>query len=392
LIRRIALMAAFTMVPSVAAARSKDKNKSVGMLMPDLSKVLGEAWSVPPELSDRAQPGAVLEVSAAGYRRVLQGCIGAKPNESSLTNVSMQNSLSGGVGWGAGNANASASGSHSMKISFQGPVVLGFDLIDFVPTKECVKKLTAYAQRGDISSLVVVQETLMARVSGCEQGSLSADASMPGGGGSVSASGACQMFSDAPVAVGVKSVSLSQIPEFAGIAGSATAEAPPATPAAADRPTRTGRSRKRSPKGESAMPTSAPGSYVYDEPRQDWPETPIVRRCPHAKVSADFVQRAVIFWQGEGFSIEYSPELLTAEECELGYAEGVIMVSGEDGIDSSQFNARSKNWMDPDDESKTYAYKIRLADDAVTNMRVLIYAIGQSLNLDRSDDPDNAMH
>jgi len=381
-------MTGMSLVSLSAAARGK--NKSSGMLMPDLSKVLGDAWSAPPELSDRAQPGSVLEVTDAGYRRVLQGCIDAQPNESTLTNVSMQNSLSGGVGWGAGHASAAASGSHSMKVSFQGPVVLGFDLIDFVPTKECVKKLTAYAERGgDVSALMVVQESLMARVSGCEQSSLSADVAVPGGGGAVSSAGACQMFSDAPVAVGVKSVSLSQFPEFAGIAGVGAA---PSAPPAADSPTRTARSRKKKSTGGAAMPVSAPGSYIYDEPRQDWPETPIVRRCPHAKVSEDFVQRAVVFWQGEGFSIEYSSELLSAEECEEGYVKGVIMVSGEDELDVREFNAKSKNWMFPDDDSKTYAYKIRLSDEAVTNMRVLIYAIGQCLNLDRSDDPDNAMY
>ena len=78
--RRTAMLAALSLVPMVAAARGKDKKQSEGMLMPDLSKVLGDAWAVPPELSDRAQPGAILEVSSAGYRRVLQGCIDAWPN------------------------------------------------------------------------------------------------------------------------------------------------------------------------------------------------------------------------------------------------------------------------------------------------------------------------
>lgn len=370
------------------------------MLMPDLSNVLGDAWSVPPELSDRAQPGAILEVTDAGYRRLLQGCVNAKPTESSLTNVSMQNSLSGGVGWGAGGAGASASGSHSMKISFQGPVVVGFDLIDFVPTKACVEKVTTYAQRGgDTSGLVVVQESLMARVSGCEQNTLAADASMPGGQGGVASSGACQMFSDAPVAVGVKSVPLNQFPEFAGIVGAAAASPPaaPAAPAAAsppaaEKPTRTSRKRSKKSKDKSDLPASNPGSYVYDDPRQDWPETPIVRLCPHARVSADFVQRAVAFWQGEGFSIEYSAERLSAETCQEGYAEGIIIVSGEDGIDASVYDTRSQNWMYPGDDTKTFSYKIRMADDAVTNMGVLVYALGQCLNLDSSSDPDNAMY
>ena len=48
--------------------------------------------------------------------------------------------------------------------------------------------------------------------------------------------------------------------------------------------------------------------------------------------------------------------------------------------------------MYPGDKTKTFSYKIRLADDAVTNMRVLVYAVGQCLNLAASSDPDNAMY
>ena len=45
-----------------------------------------------------------------------------------------------------------------------------------------MEKVSTYAQRGgDISGLVVVQESLMARVSGCEQNTLAASASLPGG-------------------------------------------------------------------------------------------------------------------------------------------------------------------------------------------------------------------
>lgn len=127
-------------------------------------------------------------------------------------------------------------------------------------------------------------------------------------------------------------------------------------------------------------------------PHRRAPETPIVRLCPHSGVSADFVQRAVAFWQGEGFSIEYSAERLSAEECQKGYSEGVIMISGEDDLDARVYNARSQNWKYTDDDTKTHGYKIRMANDAVTNMRVLVYALGQCLNIDVSSDPDNAMY
>jgi hypothetical protein len=215
------------LAPFHTADARKDKKKKEtarrGMLMPDLSAVLGDAWSVPPELSDRAVPGTVLEVTASGYRTVKTGCVSANPNHNPLTNVSMQNSLSGGVAFGAGSAKAA----HSLKLSFVGPEIVSFELVDFIPSRDCVDSLSRYAQRGDVSNLVVVQEALLARVNGCEQASATSQLAVPGASARLSVGGACQMFSDAPVAVGVKTVALSQIPELAGLgSGSST---PPAS-------------------------------------------------------------------------------------------------------------------------------------------------------------------
>ena len=217
-------------LPAVALAGRRDRSASgaaeQGMLMPDLAKVLGTAWQVPPELSDGAQPGTVLELTSEGLRVVMRNCMAGAPHERSLTNVSMQNSLSGGVGWGGKAVGASANASHSLKLAFQSPTVQGFDLIDFVPSDACVAKLTAYADRGgDVANLVVVQEALMARVSGCDQTTASAGVSVPRGGVGLSGAGACQMFSDAPVAVGLKVAALSEIRELAGL-GAAPAPAP----------------------------------------------------------------------------------------------------------------------------------------------------------------------
>ncbi len=202
-----------------------------GMLMPDLGKVLGPEWEVPPELSDRAQPGHVIEVTLGGYKRVLQGCVAAKASESPVTSVSMQNSLSGGVGWSGGLVKASAEASHALTLNFQGPFVLSFDEIDFVPSAECVAKLREVASRGgmDPSRWVLVQEALMARVSGCQETMASAGVSVPGGGAAVQAGGSCQMYSDAPVAVGVKTRPVMRFSELGGLGG-APAPAPAPVP------------------------------------------------------------------------------------------------------------------------------------------------------------------
>ena len=243
------------LVPTVSEARDRgDRGDGAdGMLMPDLSRVLGDGWDVPPELSDRALPGSVLEVSESELKVVMSGCIGVTPNENTLTDVSMSNTLSGGVGWGGGGLAASGSGAHMLKLSFQGPTVVNFELIDFVPATSCVDKLSAFARRGgDMSRLVVVQEAIMARVSGCENSSASVGVGLPAAGGTVASGGACQMFSDAPVVVGFKVVPFADIPELAGLAGASKPTAPSA--AASPAPGKSGRSKpdKAPPKDKRA--------------------------------------------------------------------------------------------------------------------------------------------
>ncbi len=214
-------------VPAHAERGNGKKPSDRGMSMPDLGAVLGTAWQVPPELSDRAMPGAILEVGEAGYRTVLSGCVEGSPVENSVTNVTMQNSLSGGVRWGTAGAGARASAEAAMKVSFIAPFVSGYELISFVPSQSCVADIQRYAARGTVSNLVLVQETLFARISGCESQSASIGGGAGGVGLSASGTQACQMFSDTAVAVGVKTVSLGDIPEFAELVA---AEAPPPPP------------------------------------------------------------------------------------------------------------------------------------------------------------------
>ena len=118
----------------------------------------------------------------------------------------------------------------------------------------------------------------------------------------------------------------------------------------------------------------------------------MVRRCPRARVPEDVLKRAVAFWQGEGFSIEYSSELLPVDACEDGYAKGYVLIVDEDGMDASALDSQGQNWLEPDDASTVYSYKVRVADDAVTKTDILIYALGKALRIDNSTDPDNVMH
>ena len=251
---------ALAWVPAHGARKDKEKAPARrGMLMPDLHMVLGDAWTVPPELSDRAQPGTVLEVTDSGYRTVKTGCVRATANRNPLTNVSMQNSLSGGVSFGAGQGSASAR--QGMHLSFVGPEIISFELVDFIPSDECVAALDRYARRGSITGLVIVQEALMARVNGCEQTAATARVALPGASMGIAAGGACQMFSDAPVAVGVKTVPLSQIPEMSGLGKGSTTPQARTSPAPRPAPPRSSSAPSTSSRSSSAQGQTKWTSY-----------------------------------------------------------------------------------------------------------------------------------
>lgn len=143
----------------------------------------------------------------------LEGCIASAPKESALTSVTMQNSLSGGIGWSSGGVGVGAAATDTLKASFVGPLVLGDDLIDFVPSADCREKLAAFtAGGGDLARVVVVvvQEPLMAQVNGWEHQDPGIDVKVAGRGAEMGTTSACQMFSDSPVAVGVKSVTIAR--------------------------------------------------------------------------------------------------------------------------------------------------------------------------------------
>ena len=280
-------------------------------------------------------------------------------------------------------AGASASGSHSMKISFQGPVVVT-STSSTLPTS--AEKVTTYSPRGGDTG-PVVQESL-GPVSGCEQNTLAADASMPGGQGAAS-SGACQMFSDAPVAVGVKSVPLNQFPNLP--AARAAAASPPAAPGGLAtgrrKPTRTSRSarksRRTSPICRSNLAATSTTIRARTGPRR--PSSV----CPHARSRLTAHARPQA---GRGLLDRVLCRATQCRACWRATPRASSLFPAKMASTPASTTTRSQNWMYPGDDTKTFSYKIRMADDAVTNMGVLVYALGQCLNLDSSSDPDNAMY
>lgn len=124
-----------------------------------------------------------------------------------------------------------------------------------------------------------MQEALLARVSGCETNGAAAGVSGAGGGGGLAASGACQMFSDAPVVVGMKAVALTDRGELSGLgrvfpAPKPVSPAPPVAAAPAPRPVR--------PSAVYPMQPVPAGTYTRDD---------------HARVHPVTLSRA--FWMGE---------------------------------------------------------------------------------------------
>ena len=186
--------------------KTKDLAKTTSMVMPDLQSVLGSAYQSPLELSDRAIPGAVIEVTDFGYRPIINDCVGEAPVESAFTNITMQSSLSGGVSFGIGGQGASVSGSTSVGLKFISPYILGFEMIRFKPSEKCRSELEDYGNQHGLSNLMVVQEALFARINGCSEIAVSVEGKVKAIGGAAASSASCQLFSNAPVAVGVRLV------------------------------------------------------------------------------------------------------------------------------------------------------------------------------------------
>ena len=207
------LSLSFLYWPLAEAKRPKKKDfveepSAPAMQGPDLQAVLGNAYDAPPELSDRATPGAVIEVTPYGYRPITADCVGREPVESAFTNITMQSSLSGGVSYGFGGQGASAGASKSLGLKFISPYILGFEMASFAPSTECREILERYAQSHSLANIKVVQEALFARINGCKEVSANASGKIGAVGGEVAASTSCQMFSNTAVAVGVRLVSV----------------------------------------------------------------------------------------------------------------------------------------------------------------------------------------
>jgi len=138
--------------------------------MPDLGAVLGPGYQVPPELTDRAQPGSVIRWSENRIDEFKSDCLQMAAKEHEVTSVTTSSHLAGGVRMRVGGVGVATEGSVSMELRFAEPFILTYEESQLTSIKpSCRKALEAELDRGGVGGLMLVREAMFAKVSGCKR-------------------------------------------------------------------------------------------------------------------------------------------------------------------------------------------------------------------------------
>mgnify|MGYP001330204465 CR=1 FL=1 len=206
-------------VSAPSHAKRKSSRSSGPPLMPQLQEIIGDNYEVPPELSDKAQPGSIVMIQDGQYVPMLPGCVAGAPSEFVTPTVKMKESLSVGVKVKKGGWGARTEGSTSTQLGFVDPHILGYPLMSFSPSESCIQQVRQYAQQrltDGMCEVFVIQESLLARIKGCGTTTVEAGVRAPlVGSATVSSSNLCEIYSDKPVVLGVRAVRLRSHPSFA---------------------------------------------------------------------------------------------------------------------------------------------------------------------------------
>ena len=152
-------------------------------VMPDLASVLGEGYQVPPELTDRAQPGSVIRWSDKRIDEFKSDCLRVVAKEHEVTSLTTSSSLAGGVRMSVGGMGVETEGLASMELQFSEPYILTYEEAHHSKIKPaCMKALEAELERGGLNGLMLVTEAMFAKVSGCKKLEASAKAGIFGRG------------------------------------------------------------------------------------------------------------------------------------------------------------------------------------------------------------------
>ena len=207
--------------------------------IPELRKLLAKTgWMPTPEMSGVFQPGFVFQATPLGHRLQIEDCFSVQPTISTYTATEIVSQLQAGVSVNVGAGSVAASGGIVKKVKFGAPEQAALPELKMVPSPECQGLLVQAARRGtDLSTFYVVQDVLTAQIA--EQTCGHVDASgrfMALGSADIELSQACAQESLEPVAIGYRTMPVTDLPgmadalDAAGVHAAAPADAAPAAP------------------------------------------------------------------------------------------------------------------------------------------------------------------
>jgi hypothetical protein len=202
-----------TLTTPALAADSPNGVKAAGM---DIGKILGDGYEVPPELSSRAKPGTIIiwDKSRSRFEAFRSDCIRKDPTSYEMTNVSMKSNLAGGVRMNVGPVGAGVEAKTVLQLQFNDPQIIAFEAADVHLQSSCRDQVNRRLKSIHLSQMWLVQEAVVARISGCTKVVASAEAQVAGRGAFVEAGGSCEMYSNEPVVVGLRLV---PVGDFSGV-------------------------------------------------------------------------------------------------------------------------------------------------------------------------------
>jgi hypothetical protein len=212
--QRIAVGMALVMLCVTGPAWAKKSSDGEGMKKPgmDIGKILGDGYEVPPELSSRAKPGTIIvwDKDKARFEAFRSDCVRKSPNQYEMTNVSMKSSLAGGVRMNVGPVGAGVQARTILQLQFNDPTIVAFEAADVRIQSSCRDLVNKRMKSIHLSHMYLVQEAILAKISGCTKVESTAKARLVGRSASVEGAGSCEMYSNEPVVVGLRLVPVGQ--------------------------------------------------------------------------------------------------------------------------------------------------------------------------------------